>query len=46
MTVLSIVYLPKEQVRIMDNLATIILVPAWASHFSISIDELFAWLMP
>jgi hypothetical protein len=30
----------------MDNLATIIPIPVLASHFSISIDELFAWLMP
>jgi hypothetical protein len=41
-----LVYLPKEQVRMIDNPATIIPVPGWASHFSISIDELFAWLMP
>ncbi len=41
-----LVYLPKEQVRIVDNPASIIPVPPWASHFSIPIDELFGWLMP
>jgi len=35
-----LVYLPNEQVRIVDNPASIIPVPPWASHFSISIDEL------
>jgi hypothetical protein len=41
-----LVYLPKEQVRIIDNPATIIPIPVLASHFSISINELFGWLMP
>ena len=41
-----LVYLPNEQVRIIDNPASIIPVPPWASHFSITIDELFGWLMP
>jgi len=41
-----LVYLPNEQVRIIDNPASIIPVPPWANHFFISIDELFGWLMP
>ena len=41
-----LVYLPNKQVRIIDNLASPIPVPPWASHFSISIDELFGWLIP
>jgi Uma2 family endonuclease len=41
-----LVYLPNQQVKILDNPESIIPVPPWASHFSISIDELFGWLMP
>jgi Uma2 family endonuclease len=40
-----LVYLPNQQVKILDNPESIIPVPPWASHFSISIDELFGWLM-
>lgn len=40
-----LVYLPNEQVKVIDDKASLILVPHFAENLQISIDELFGWLM-
>lgn len=40
-----LVYLPNEQVRVIDEKTSLIPVPHFAEDLQISIDELFGWLM-
>jgi len=40
-----LVYLPKEQVRVIEELSSLIPVPSFAENFQMSGSELFGWLL-